>query len=254
MDADTLRLVLFILGCFVILGIYLWDRYKRGDGPQLRIRLDKKRTPWNRVGPELSNSELRSMEREVEQDNILLDPLELPEDHRGARREPPPTKNQSRGKVRSTQKIQRPTPPTTPQIPEKILQLFVQARKGYFTGEEIFLAARNVGLRHGEMEIFHYYDPESSESEAIFSVASMVNPGVIPVKGMADFTTPGLVLFARLPGAKDGIKVLQDMLNTVAGLAERLNGEVLDDSHLPLRPEQLERLRQEIIEHREQLP
>jgi cell division protein ZipA len=263
MDADTLRLILFILGCFVILGIYLWDRYKKTEGGKLKIRLDKKRTPWNREEPDLSSNELnRAMDEEMgELDDVLLNPPDLPEDR-------------PRGKVRSVDRLDRsgmpeerqpqyqPQPAPRPRsraasgqarTPELILQLFVRAREGAFKGEAIFRAARQAGLRHGEREIFHFQDGGPANGDPLFSVASMVKPGSIPVKGMGEFQTPGLALFTVLPAPKDGMKVFQDMLDVVAILAETLDGEVLDEGHNPLSPKKIEAIRKQIIDHRERV-
>ncbi len=252
MDADTLRLILFILGCFVILGIYLWDRYKKMEGGKLRIRLDKKRTPWNREEPDLSSNELhRAMdEEEDELDDVLLNPPDLPEDR-------------PRGKVRSIDRLDRPEPPSMskgpnkaaarPRKPELILQLFVRARGDAFQGEAIFRAARQAGLRHGEREIFHFQDGGMTGGDPLFSVASMVKPGSIPVKGMGEFETPGLALFTVLPGPRDGMKIFQQMLDVVASLAEDLDGEVLDEGHNPLSPKKIEAIRKQIIDHREKV-
>lgn len=252
MDADTLRLILFIIGCLVVLGIYLWDRYKRTAVQQLRMRLDRKRSSWKRDLGGISRQELRNtLAGEPDPHEMPLDPLDLPEDSRGARRGELP----QRGRVRTVQKIQRADAPAAGgRVQEKILQLFIQARDGQFTGEELFRVARGVGLRHGEMDIFHFHDDTlQNQNDVVFSVASMVNPGTIPIRGMADFSTPGLAMFARLPGAKDGMKVFQDMLYIAGELSEQLNGEVLDETRATLTREKVEQIRTDIIAHRDLL-
>lgn len=256
MNADTLRMLLFILGCFFILGIYLWDKYKRISGGKLKIRLDKKRAPWNREAPSFKGAELhQATTGKATVHESPINPIDLPEDSKGAKREVYPTP--ARNKVRSVRKIRRIDSTNTndtnnlDQVPEKILQLFIRSKKGSFSGEDVFRAARSAGLRHGEMDIFHYHEDSLEIGDnVIFSVASMINPGTIPIKGMAEFSTPGLAIFARLPGVKDSMKIFQDMLNIAGELSQSLNGDVLDDARQELTESRVQQMRNEIIEHR----
>ena len=42
MDADVIRLILFLAGIALVVGIYLWDRYKKND---IRIHAVRKLPP-----------------------------------------------------------------------------------------------------------------------------------------------------------------------------------------------------------------
>ena len=104
----------------------------------------------------------------------------------------------------------------------------------------------------GEMAIYHRYDAERS-SQVLFSCASLVEPGSFPLNDMAAFNTPGVTLFTRLPGLRDGLAIFSDMLFTAERLAALLDVEVRDESHNPLTKQWVEHKREVILEHRRQL-
>ena len=74
MDADIVRLILFLAGIALILGIYLWDRHKKND---FRIHAVKKVPPED---PQVAARQKKQKERkepiwgenaaEAEEDNL----------------------------------------------------------------------------------------------------------------------------------------------------------------------------------------
>ena len=138
-------------------------------------------------------------------------------------------------------------------LPGMILQIHVAASKGAFSGEQILRVARDVELEHGDMNIFHRYDANSPGSRVVFSMASMVEPGVFPLDKMENFSTPGLVLFGQLPGPKDGLAAFSDMLFTAERLAALLEGELRDETHSVFSKQTIEHTRERILEHRRQV-
>jgi cell division protein ZipA len=75
----------------------------------------------------------------------------------------------------------------------------------------------------------------------------MVKPGTFPFGAMADFTTPGLTLFAQLDGQPGDPGRLEELLGTAHSLARDLGGEVRDDRRQPLTPAGEETLRQRVM-------
>ena len=142
--------------------------------------------------------------------------------------------------------------PTEP-LPELLLSLHVTAPSGVrFSGADIQEALQQAGLRHGVMDIYHRVPHGGTDRDAIFSVADMLEPGALGAERLQDHYTPGLTLFLRLPGPVDGAAALDDMLRAARVLAQRLDGELRDESRSVLTRQTIEHLRERIVEHRRQ--
>jgi cell division protein ZipA len=96
-------------------------------------------------------------------------------------------------------------------------------------------AMRVLNLVPGPLDVFYRYD--ENQENILFTVASMVEPGTFPIQDMSRFTTSGLTLFGRLPSARSGPEILEDMYETGQQLAAQLDGKLLDSQHQPLSEE-----------------
>ncbi|WP_371185809.1 cell division protein ZipA [Thalassotalea maritima] len=85
-----------------------------------------------------------------------------------------------------------------------------------------------LGLKFGEMNIFHRHEDNAGNGRITFSVANMVNPGTFDLDNMEHFTTRGVTLFMTLPNARDPQTVFKQMLTAAKHLANELGGQVLD--------------------------
>jgi cell division protein ZipA len=95
------------------------------------------------------------------------------------------------------------------------------------------------------MGIFHRRDPETGGT--LFSVASLVEPGVFPPDSMDTFESPGVVLF-YLPGrSADPLAAFDAMIAVCHDLAGRLNGVEWDAGRRPLSPETISALRLSLL-------
>ena len=140
-----------------------------------------------------------------------------------------------------------PSDPRADALPVKILQINIVAGKGRFNGQDILKVVDEIGLQPGEMQILHRYAPGSRK--VLFSAANLVEPGSFPLDSMEGFSTPGLTLFAKLPGPLDGMKVYSAMLDAARRLAESLGGGLQDETHSDLTKQTIEHTRAEILEH-----
>lgn len=112
---------------------------------------------------------------------------------------------------------------------ERLEVVYVVAPRGErFVGSRLQELFTNHGLRHGEMDIFHGHD---AEGRTLFSVANLVEPGTFDPATMDTLSTPGLALFVRLPGPTSAEIAFDRMISTARGLAEALEGRVLDQQH-----------------------
>lgn len=260
MDSTTLRLILLVVGIVFLAGIYFWDSWRRkGDKEQA-----KRREP-----PEISEQQEASIiEEQVESewdDEDETEPLEqelprltitdeeqpLVDEDRIFAGETPPAPMEPLGEQQELFGLsaQEESPLD---VPPKLIQINLVAKSGNFPGSEILTATRDTGLQAGEMNIFHRYASDGSR-KTLFSMASMVEPGVFPLKEMEAFRTPGLLLFCQLPAPGDSLAIFSDMLFTAERLAAILGGELQDETHSALTKQTVEHIRSQIMEHRRQV-
>ena len=233
MDRTTVRLILLVIGVFVIAGVYFWPRIR---------------------------SSLTSLGRRKREDYSLDDDIVPVHIHTRPREEDFSRSADGRMIVEddlafgSDWSLRKPAASTTPKStarqsppaasakrPEVVQISVVAANDTAFSGPALLDAFRAVGLEFGEMGIFHRRDPETGGT--LFSVASLVEPGVFPHDGMETFESPGLVLF-YLPGRSgDALTAFDDMIATCHELAGRLKGVEWDAGRRPLTPETIAALR-----------
>ena len=137
-------------------------------------------------------------------------------------------------------------------VPDLIIQINVRAKKAHFDGPAIEKAMQETGMVLSDMSIYQRLASDGSH-KVLYSLASMVEPGVFPAKAMADFSTPGLTLFTQLPGPGDSMMIFSDMLYTAERLAAMLVGDLQDDTHSALTKQTIEHLRERIMEHKRQI-
>ncbi|MCW8890434.1 MAG: cell division protein ZipA [Sedimenticola sp.] len=277
MDADILRLILFLAGVGLILGIYFWDRHKKVNAKVHAIRkaqLDDGEMPrsdaveqqpeervdpsWSGAAsiPEAVNEDAPDESEEAhrfEQDEDLDEELRQLDSIAHEDLDEVMLDRQESFSFTADDSLDEPDTFMQEGLPGLILQINVVSPENPFTGDDIMRVTRDVELRHGDMNIFHRYASDDPDSRVVFSMASMVEPGVFPLDKMADFATPGLVLFGQLPGPKDGLAAFSDMLFTAERIAALLHGELQDETHSALSKQTIEHIREKILEHRRQV-
>ncbi len=279
MDATTLRIVLFVAGLFFLGGIYLYEtRRRKRESAQARRRVAPK------VEPSLSRDVEEDLEAESEppeeadyesgeKDEIteLLEDEDEYEDEEERIEsfriddEPIPGIDQPVTAAEADSPDER-KPAMEQQdlfgfsaqeespvdVPDLIIQINVRAKKDPFTGPAIEKAMQETGLVLSDLAIYQRLASDGSR-KVLYNLASMVEPGVFPVKAMADFSTPGLTLFAQLPGPGDSLMIFSDMLYTAERLAAMLVGDLQDESRSALTKQTIEHLRERIMEHKRQI-
>jgi len=131
---------------------------------------------------------------------------------------------------------------------EMIIVLYViTKRETGFTGMEILTILEELGLKYGDMNIFHHYGfGDSKLEQSVFSVANMVEPGIFNPQRMANFSTTGLALFMRLPGPFGGRVAFELMLKSAQKMADVLEGTIEDERHIQLTQKLMTSLRERI--------
>ena len=273
MDSNGVRLILIVLGVALLLAIYLWDRFSRRSKNKAPRKL--KRKPRERREPEV----VGPAPDVDEADEWRVPPEPLPDQAAPAGEEPPrqgglfgqrkrvereprleggaaswplADERQPHLPFEETARRAEPAPAPVHEEPPKILVINVVAKGAYFTGPGLMRAAAEVGLQPGEWNIFHRPDDHAPQ-QTLFSMASLVEPGSFPFGRMEDFSTPGICLFTQLPGPRDGLAVYSDMLFSAERIAALLDGELQDETHNLLTRDKIERVREEILQHKRRL-
>ena len=134
-------------------------------------------------------------------------------------------------------------------VEQKIVTLRVVARdKGAFSGDDLMLILQGIGMRHGKFGIFHRYEG-TDESDVVFSVASLVEPGTFDLENVKEQQIPGISVFMVLPGPIDGANAFDLMMAAARALSQSLNAELLDESGSSLSIQRERYLREEIIQY-----
>lgn len=261
MSPDRIRVLLIVLGVLLVVGIYLWDRFKRATPPgqARRARPEPQRAPDPaavaerggafRVG-ETTDAATAGDHAPAIADELDPEPHDIGEWSSTGRDEESQIPMDLNFDAHGDSDYLHVDPALQDEVERKIVVINIVARGDSFGGAAIASACAAAGLRLGEMSIYHHHDRASGQ--VLFSMASMVEPGVFP-ENDDDFSTPGLSLFTQLPGARDGVVIYDTMLAAAKQLAGLLDGELRDDRRNKLTRQMEEHLRESIIEHRRRL-
>ncbi|WP_057831955.1 cell division protein ZipA [Colwellia sp. TT2012] len=117
----------------------------------------------------------------------------------------------------------------TPIEPQVIILSVVMPANQQIFGAALLPSLLTLGLKYGEMNIFHRHEDNAGNGKVTFSLANIMNPGAFDLDTMESFATRGVSLFMTLPNAGDPFYVFEQMLNAAKQLAQEFNGQVIDD-------------------------
>lgn len=103
-----------------------------------------------------------------------------------------------------------------------------------------------LDMQFGEMQIFHRY-LASSQKQVLFSVANVIEPGTLIPDQFDLLHTPGLLLFANLPGPLNGLLLFDEILDAANQLAEQLDGVICNEKREPITQKDIEAIRSKIL-------
>lgn len=166
------------------------------------------RTPINKVSKSPSKASLKRNQMEIDFDNQLNE--------------------------QSTTTVEEPVvdnveQATTELEPQVIILSVVMPANQQMFGAALLPSLLTLGLKYGEMNIFHRHQDNAGNGKVTFSLANIMNPGSFDLDSMENFATRGVSLFMTLPNAADPLSVFEQMLNAAKQLAQEFNAQVIDD-------------------------
>ncbi len=261
---NDLRLILLGIGLLIIAVIYLWGTFKQKSQDRFRTRkitsfkkssyADVKAMPVYDEDEEVSSETLAKMDAfltspklpdvdisdfslpkktaKVDEDDLKLSKV-VPE--KSGKLSDQKKQSQDVVEDESRQQFNK----------HQIIIFLIKASQGNtFSGVNILEATDVVGLKFGNMNIFHHYGAEGKESEeSIFSLASMYEPGCFELDKMETYQTKGLTLFMQLPTPMDNILAFNLMQETAMKLADLLQGEIWSSKQKPIDEKTLQAMR-----------
>jgi cell division protein ZipA len=97
------------------------------------------------------------------------------------------------------------------------------------SGAALLPSLLTLGMKYGEMNIFHRHQDNAGNGAVTFSLANMLNPGSFELDTMETFATQGVSLFMTLPNATDPFAAFEQMLGAAKQLAAEFNAQIVDD-------------------------
>jgi cell division protein ZipA len=127
--------------------------------------------------------------------------------------------------------IEAPTQSTeTKKLDTQVIILSVVMPENHqMSGAALLPSLLTLGMKYGEMNIFHRHQDNAGNGAVTFSLANMLNPGSFELDTMETFVTQGVSLFMTLPNAGDPFAAFDQMLLAAKQLATEFNAQLLDD-------------------------
>jgi cell division protein ZipA len=113
--------------------------------------------------------------------------------------------------------------------PEVLAISVIMPQGQIISGAALLPSLLTLGMKYGEMNIFHRHQDNAGNGKVTFSLANAMNPGTFDLDNMENFVTQGVSLFMTLPNANDPFAVFEQMLVAAKQLALEFNGQLLDD-------------------------
>jgi cell division protein ZipA len=113
--------------------------------------------------------------------------------------------------------------------PEVLVLSVVMPENKLISGAALLPTLLTLGMKYGDMNIFHRHQDNAGNGKVTFSLANMVNPGTFDLDTMETFTTPGVTLFMTLPNTGSPFEVFEQMLSAAKQITQEFSGQLLDD-------------------------
>jgi len=132
--------------------------------------------------------------------------------------------------------------------PDIIILFILPKMQTKFSGSQINSSVQAMGLKFGEMNIYHYYKIENNRQRTVFSLANMIEPGSFNPDTIHDMQSPGLTVFMQINPSDDvdAMDDLTEMLQRSYQLAGLLEGRICNHLRQPLTEQDAENYRKQV--------
>lgn len=130
----------------------------------------------------------------------------------------------------------------------QLVSIHIRAHTGLHINELVPLML-SLGLRYGEMKIFHRYDEINDKKRILFSIASLEKPGQIDINN-ENLQLPGLAIFfnAACNARTENMRIYDSMIGTARKIVElQENCELFNAKHLPLSTDDIQKQRHKLL-------
>lgn len=263
MDTELFRWVLLAIGFMIVLGIYLRERIKKDQHEEeleeLQAQLQPRSVAAAPAVAAVPSVPLDTPSSEpMSYDPASVEPeLPLAIANLNAWDEPDTVGNANVKLMNTLPRPQQPAAvaaPVSPTLPKEWLVVLnlMAAPDHPLRGDKIYLAAQKSGFEYGDRGIFHCFVTVRGEKKVLFSLANILEPGSFNLATMNALSTRGLTLFMQLPGPLNHLAAFDEMVIRARKLAGYLQVDIYDENHRVLTPEGLQRLKQQVLQHRQQ--
>ena len=219
MEENSLRLILLIVGVFILLGIYYYDVLQKKKAIQ---EDDFEHSLNRRVDPVVeTDSDFSGVYEEQQIQTVAED-----------------TTQKELKESDFTLALDNDDVPVAEQIP--VVQLAVLPIQGQvLAGKDLLEAFTQLNLEFGDMGIFHRYERYNGVETQQFHVANILEPGTFPVGSMNDFESTGIVLFFQASDMVNAEEAFENMLDVARQLSQSLKAKLVDAEMKELVPEKI---------------
>lgn len=239
---DNLRLILILLGVAILVAIVLLHRPKGQSQPN--------HARWRRTRREPTLSTQDAAQEEHDDDPAYADSARASSFPSFSARSAPsgPGRTARAPEPTAPEPSRQKSAGSTASKPDKIITLYIRRREERrIGGSDLLDAAVKAGLSFGEMNIFHRR--HEGADKPVFSMANLTPPGHFDASAWNVFDSPGVALFATLPGPVSALDTWDAMLATGRRIAELLDAEVLDDGKCVLTRQRIAQIREDLREY-----
>lgn len=113
--------------------------------------------------------------------------------------------------------------------PEVIVLSVIMPENQLISGAALLPTLLTLGMKYGDMNIFHRHEDNAGNGKVTFSLANMMNPGTFDLDAIESFSTQGVSLFMTLPNPGNAFTVFEQMLAAAKHLSQEFHGQLLDD-------------------------
>jgi len=144
-------------------------------------------------------------------------------------------------------------PKKVPSQPQDVYILNVAAKEGMtIEGAKLLPLLLRLGFKFGDMDIFHRHQDAAGHGPVLFSLASMVKPGVFDLDTIEQFSTQGVSLFFTVPCQSSASSNFKIMLQAAQKLSMALDAQLLDQHRNPLNDQAIRHTMNKVLEFERQ--